>query len=213
LYQWYNENMNVQAQIVDRVIAKEIEKKKKRARPPPTPSHIPSTTFKKDLSLNPPPPSPTQVATIQSKKFPVRLDDPELEFMRISEPHRQFLNEYFRTGSATEAALATYDCRDRYSATHLGTAILSQLKIPVAAILDAHGINLGTLSQTIREAQKATKYVKSGSDKFKKIPDHNIRLKAASLVGNWAGITPQPTSNTNVQVNNIINDAKKKYDI
>lgn len=209
--------MNVRAVIVQNILEKSAKKKKDKAQPPPTPSHIPTATLKKGTSSHPSPPLSTEVATILEKNIPIQeIVDPEGQFMQYSPKLRRFMKEYFRTGSATEAAQRSYDCKDRAIAAQIGSRLVAKYSVPFAALLDAKGVTLGSLIKTVKEAQHATKFVRTSSKEgadWKEVPDHNIRIKAATIGGNWSGITTPTQTGPNVQINNIIGEAKKKYDI
>lgn len=70
-----------------------------------------------------------------------------------------FYLEWLETGNATEAAMQVYDCKNRNSAKALGSAVLTKLNIdnPVKRFCEAHGLDVKTATDKLREGLEATK--------------------------------------------------------
>ena len=88
---------------------------------------------------------------------------------------RKWIKEYIKTGNATEAAMRVYDCKDRESASAIGTQNLGKLSIPDLmedmGLTDAALMNIGAEGMT-----KANKIHGTG-DNFIEIPDYGVREK------------------------------------
>ena len=99
---------------------------------------------------------------------PAKKDDLTLK-------QRKWIKEYIKTGNATEAAMRVYDCKDRESASAIGTQNLGKLSIPDLmedmGLTDVALMNIGTEGMT-----KATKIHGTG-DNFVELPDYGVREK------------------------------------
>lgn len=71
---------------------------------------------------------------------------------------KRFVQEYLKTGNATEAAARVYDVKTRDSARNIGAQNVA--KLCISDLLEKHGITNDTVFKTLAEAVKATK--KSG---------------------------------------------------
>ena len=100
--------------------------------------------------------------------LPAKKDDLTLK-------QRKWIKEYIKTGNATEAAMRVYDCKDRESASAIGTQNLGKLSIPDLmedmGLTDVALMNIGTEGMT-----KATKIHGTG-DNFVELPDYGVREK------------------------------------
>lgn len=99
---------------------------------------------------------------------------------------KKFVNEYLKTGNATEAAARVYDVSTRNSAKSIGYENLTKLDFPT--ILDNAGITDDFIAKTLRRGMKAKKTISisgkeadAGTNDFIDIPDWANRLKATEL--------------------------------
>lgn len=100
---------------------------------------------------------------------------------------KKFVNEYLKTGNATEAASKIYDVSNRNSARSIGSENLAKLDFP--SILDRAGITDDFIAKTMKEGMEASKPISAVSGKdageasmdFIDVPDWQARLKATEL--------------------------------
>ena len=91
---------------------------------------------------------------------------------RLTIKQRRWIKAYIKTGNATEAAMQTYDCKDKESAAVIGSENLSKLKMPELmesmGLTDVALINVGTKGMLEANKQSITGEV---------FPDYGIRHK------------------------------------
>ena len=101
---------------------------------------------------------------------------------------KKFVNEYLKSGNATEAAAKVYDVSSRVSAASIGSENL--LKLDFVTILDNAGVTDDFIAKTIRKGMKAKRTVSSNNpskdadnntNDFIDVPDWTSRLKATEL--------------------------------
>jgi hypothetical protein len=97
-----------------------------------------------------------------------------LNGIKITTKQRKFFSIYARTLNATEAAMQTYNCKNRDVANALGAETLRKLSVP--ELLEAVGLTDENLAQGIREGRDATKPIVFKGE-LRAIPDHAIRHK------------------------------------
>ena len=121
---------------------------------------------------------------------------------------RKWIKEYIKTGNATEAAMRVYDCKDRESASAIGTQNLGKLSIPDLmedmGLTDVALMNIGAEGMT-----KANKIYGTG-DNFIEIPDYGVREKyweTMLKLKRKLGVENQ----NNIQVN-VLNNLQKDKD-
>ena len=130
---------------------------------------------------------------------------------KLTIKERKFLKEYFRTGNGTQSALKVYNCKSPTTAATLASEKLRKLKVDMRALMEARGLSLGQLIDTVKDATQANKIHCTDND-FIETPDHQTRLKAVEIASKWLGVGQSPT---NIQVNtfNLIKEQKSKYGI
>lgn len=112
---------------------------------------------------------------------------------------KMFLKEYFKTGNATEAARKSYDCKSDGTAANIGSENLIKLQIPVRALMEKHGLSLGTLIVKLGEGLEAKKLHGTG-DNFVEIEDYAVRHKYLETAAKWLGVAKEGPD-TLIQVN------------
>src|SRR3990167_8178238 len=85
---------------------------------------------------------------------------------------RLFVREYLKTGNATEAAMKTYDVKNRFVATRMGSENL--LKLDIMPIMNKMGLTDAKLLEVLEEGLKANK-IHGTDDNFVEIADHATR--------------------------------------
>ena len=107
---------------------------------------------------------------------------------------RKWLDVYLQTGNATEAAMQSYDCKDRDSANAIGSENLA--KLSYTDFMEAAGVTDKLLQQKLLEGLDSTKQIgarkivqgaKTGheikvdattdTDDFIDVPDYAVRHK------------------------------------
>ncbi len=96
-------------------------------------------TEKKDITIE------QKTNTLETKSFQLLQDKLEAEQKDLTLKQSRFLQEYIRTGNATEAAMLTYDCKDRVVARVIGSQNLSKLN--VSELMEAMGMTKKSLLQ------------------------------------------------------------------
>lgn len=115
-----------------------------------------------------------------------------------------FINEYIRTGNATQAYIKAFDVpKSKY---HSATVLASRLKQKIHNLdklyYENAGLNARLISNVIKQAMKAEKQViYNGIHDY---PDHTIRLKAVEvfdrLVNKEVDKKSQPAIMTGLQI-------------
>lgn len=122
---------------------------------------------------------------------------------------KKFLKVYWETGNATRAVLEAYNTKDPGIASTMGSENLVKLKDILRYQMDKKGLTVEKLVERVQEATDATKWNDFTGEKE---PDHAIRLKAVEKAERWLGLQ-QDTPTVAVQINNVIADKKKEYDL
>jgi hypothetical protein len=91
--------------------------------------------------------------------------------------------------SQTEAALEAYDTTNADSAKAIGSRALSKVNVREALdeALARHGITTDAITKPVADALQAVKLVEI-EGKLKTMPDHSVRLKAASIGAKFMGV-------------------------
>ena len=118
----------------------------------------------------------------------------------------KFLDVYFETGNATEAAMQAYDVKVRATARQIGSENLAKLDHIVRHMMEERGLTLPLLIDTVKDATKADKWNDFTGERE---ADHNSRLKAVSIASKWLGM--EQSNQPNVQINNIIGVKRNEY--
>jgi hypothetical protein len=201
--------MTVRGEIVAEIIAK-CKKRKKipRRLPPRHPVGI-VATFNSNSVLKPLTPS-----QIEGPQKNTNSQISELDISAYSPTENKFVSEYLMHGNSIKAVKVAYQTDDTAVAAQIASHLMRKLKPAITAIMETHNVDMVSLINTVKGAQTAKKYVKVDSiGKFKKVADHQTRLKAAELIGKWTGLHNPTVTNPNIQINNIIGGQRKKYDI
>lgn len=114
---------------------------------------------------------------------------PKEKGRRLTIKQRKFLKLYFQTGNATKAALEVYDTTDYNTAGVIASQILKKLREPVKTMMEAKGLSVGDLVDTVQDARQAKvrrRNLETGEVWYEK--DHKVRLEAAKIAGRWLGI-------------------------
>ena len=144
-------------------------------------------------------------------------------FLTTLEPKEAaFIVRWLESGNGTDAAMKVYKCKNRNVAGVIANKVLRKVKNPTILFLEAQGLSLGEVVETVKEATKANKVISamvvnkkgdgmkdanSMTKDFIEIPDHPTRLKAAEMAAKWLGVDKQPA--TRVQFN-IFNQLKER---
>jgi len=88
---------------------------------------------------------------------------------------RKWIKEYIKTGNATEAAMRVYDCKDRESASAIGTQNLGKLSFP--ELMEEMGLTDITLMNVGAEGMTKANKIHGTNDNFVEIPDYATRHK------------------------------------
>jgi hypothetical protein len=113
----------------------------------------------------------------------------------------KFLKYYFETGNATQAVLkAGYNC-DEYTARAIGSQNLTKLNVKVKDLMEAKGLSLGRLMDTLDDGLQSWKVHTSHTEPDRKVPDFATRHKYLETAAKWLGIETAPENQTNIQIN------------
>lgn len=116
--------------------------------------------------------------------------------MELSLKQALFLQKYFETGNATEAAMQAYECKDRLSARNIGSENLAKLGITMRSMLDERGITDDFLVGKIKDLFAAKKYVrrvsKDGNTFEEEVADIMALSKALDIAFKLKGSYPPP---------------------
>lgn len=93
---------------------------------------------------------------------------------KLTPKQRKFYKVYAETLNATEAAMQSYDCKDRNVAKALGAENLAKLNF--TELLDAVGLTDDDLALALREGRHSTRAVVFGG-KIQGVPDYATRHK------------------------------------
>jgi hypothetical protein len=118
-----------------------------------------------------------------------------IDKLDITLKQRKWIKEYITTGNATEAAMRTYDCKNRDSANAIGSENLAKLSFPELMeemkLTDIALLNVGA------EGLVAEKSDITGA----KIPDYPTRHKYWETLLKLKGKMRDQGNTTNVQIN------------
>ena len=122
---------------------------------------------------------------------------------------RKWVNEYMRTGNATQSAMKVYRCKNLNTASTIGSQNLTKLNIPLSKLMDSMGLSKGKLINKINDKLESKK-IHGTSDDFIEVDDNPSQLKAVEIAGKWLGVDKGST--VNVQVNVPILGGKSNLD-
>jgi len=94
---------------------------------------------------------------------------------RLTLKQRKWIKEYIKTGNATEAAMRVYDCKDRESASAIGTQNLGKLSFP--ELMEEMELTDITLMNVGAEGMTKANKIHGTNDNFVEIPDYATRHK------------------------------------
>ena len=78
---------------------------------------------------------------------------------KMTPKQTKFVKEYIKTLNATEAAMRSYDCKDRLSARNIGSELLANLGTPIQRLLNKKGYTDEMLIEDMLAGVKAQKPV------------------------------------------------------
>jgi len=110
---------------------------------------------------------------------------------KLTLKQRKFLDEYFKTGNGTQAALKAYDCKDYATASVVACDTLRKLKVSIKTYMEAKGFSLQHLVATLAGGLKATKIVTSPTEADKETPDWHARHKYLTTAAKWLGVAEE----------------------
>jgi len=118
---------------------------------------------------------------------------------KLTLKQQRFLEEYMKTGNATQSAMKVYRCKSLSSASAIGSQNLVKLNIPLEKLMDSMGVSKGRLIKKIGDKLDSTKIVTSPTEGDKVVDDNPSQLKAVEIAGKWLGV--DKGTQVNVQVN------------
>lgn len=122
----------------------------------------------------------------------------------LSYKRQRFAQEYTKTLSPTEAALATHSCKSRKVASDVGYQLLNNPNVTreIERILDGHDITEDKIALKISEGLDATIISDyKGEAVVTEIPDQKIRHKFVETVVNIRGLNaPTKTESLNIDL-------------
>ena len=118
---------------------------------------------------------------------------------KLTYKQRMFLEEYMRTGNATQSAMKVYRCKSLNTASSIGSQNLVLLNIPLEKLMDSMGVSKGRLIKKIGDKLESKKLVTSPTEGDKVVDDNPSQLKAVEIAGKWLGV--DKGSQVNIQVN------------
>lgn len=74
---------------------------------------------------------------------------PRPTIKKMTVKQKKFLKEYVKTGNATEAAMRSYEAKDRLSARNIGSENLAKLGRSIAELLNEHGLTDDRIAEEI----------------------------------------------------------------
>ena len=139
-------------------------------------------------------------------------EESQPEKLKLTLKQREFLKLYFKTGNGVQSAMKVYDTDDYDSACSIASQNLSKLKVPIQHLMEAKGLSLGDLIDTVLDARKAMKKtpIITGRDakgapmyEYVDEPDHFIRLKSVEIAGRWLGIE-KPDTKVDIHAEKVV---------
>ena len=109
---------------------------------------------------------------------------------KMTPKQRAFVKEYVRTLNATEAAMNSYDCKDRKVARNIGSENLAKLGTPIRRLLSDRGLGEDQIAENIIEGTKAERPLVVNGKVFK-YPDWSNRFRFTELVTKLTGMLPK----------------------
>lgn len=129
-----------------------------------------------------------------SKKDLASLED-------LTPKEMAFLEEWLKHGNATEAAMKTYNCKTRRSASVMGARVLAKVDKSMALYMEANGIDVKRLVEVTKDGLQANKVLSAKvivqgdhkeattqTDDFIEVPDHLTRHKYLETAAKWLGV-------------------------
>lgn len=103
--------------------------------------------------------------------------------LNLTLKQRKWLKLYMETGNATESAMQTYDCKDRESASALGSENLGKLRdLTMPQLMEESGLDDASLLNILKENLKATKLFGKEAIEFEDYATRNKALEIALKV-------------------------------
>lgn len=98
----------------------------------------------------------------------------QTEERQLTLKQRKWLDVYLQTGNATEAAMQVYDCKDRNSASVIGTENLA--KLSYLDFLEEAGLTDKLLLDKLKEGLESKRFIPR-KGKIAALPDYAVRHK------------------------------------
>lgn len=148
-----------------------------------------------ELPQSPTPPNVSPVVPVDTTPTtPLPEDENKRKERELTFKQRRWIEEYVKSGNATEAAMQVYECKDRESAATIGWENLR--KLDYTEIMEIAGITDQKLNQKLDEGLESTKQIgarkivqgartgheikvdaTTDTDDFIDVPDYAIRHK------------------------------------
>lgn len=116
---------------------------------------------------------------------------------------KKFIKEYIETGNGTLAAKKAYNPRnDNVAATIAKENIRKpQIRDAIQQAMIKANLTPDRLARVVDDAMNATKVKELEGDYYvSDVPEHNTRLRAAQLAGNWLGLGKDGGTATNLHL-------------
>ena len=143
---------------------------------------------------------------------------------KLTAKESKFLEEYFKSGNGTNAAMKIYNVKNKNSAGAISSQVLKRTRPLMKPFLESKNISLGRLVGVLNEGLSASKVVSairtdsvagSGTSDFIEVPDYKVRHEYLKTAAKWLGINKDAKS-VNIQINqysDIVDEQKSKYGI
>ena len=109
--------------------------------------------------------------------------------MNLTAKQRLFIKHLIRTFSPTEAAMQSYDCKDRLSARNIASENLSKLGIDMNNLMEKTGLGLEEDVEDLKRLRKCKRPI--ACDIF--IRDENGELKVNKNSNDWVEVDDNPS--------------------
>lgn len=135
-----------------------------------------------------------------------------LKDRKLTFKQRKWLDAYFETGNATEAAMQAYDVKNRDVARNIGTQNVAKLSFE--DIMEGVGLSDQKLLSKVYE-KMASKDPKEVNGKWVSVDNHQAQLKATEMALKLKGRLKDNPENVNigaVEIQLVVGDAFRPKD-
>lgn len=149
-------------------------------------------------------------------------DPKQIEDKELTLKQRKWLDVYLQTGNATEAAMQSYDCKDRDSANAIGSENLA--KLSYVDFMEVAGVTDKLLQDKLLEGLDSTKQIgarkivqgartgheikvdaTTDTDDFIDVPDYAVRHKyLETALKLKKRLVEKSDTNVDVKISNIV---------